>query len=110
LSEVIGSWNTMPISRPPHVPHLFLGELQQVAASLKWTRPPNDAARRTGDQAHDAERAHALAAARFPDERDGLAFRDVPRHIVDRPHHAASRHEMRLEIFDGEERAHPGGV
>ena len=93
----------------PHAAHLFLGELQEVAA-LEVHAAAHDPARRAGNQAHDAERAHALAAPRLADERDGLAFLDVPRHVVDRPHHAAPCHEVRLEILDGEERAHVGGV
>ena len=43
------------------------------------------------DQAHDRQRRHRLAAARFADDAERLAARQVERHAVDRAHHAVER-------------------
>src|SRR4030095_17051820 len=55
-------------------------------------------------EAREAERAARLAAARLPHEGNRLPRPDVPRHSVDRAHHAARSRELRLEVFDVEEK------
>src|SRR5215468_7355954 len=79
-----------------HAAHLLLGERQQIA-SLEEDLPPDDAPGGLRDQAHDAERAHALAAARLADEGHRLALADVPRDAIDGPDHAPARQELRLQ-------------
>ena len=88
FSEVIGSWKIMPISRPRTLPHLVLGEREEVAA-LEEDLPADDAPGRRGDEPHDGERAHALAAAGLADQGHRLARAHVPRHAVHRADHAA---------------------
>src|SRR5439155_26337905 len=83
------------------------GEPQEVEA-LAADLTADDPAGGPGDEAHDAERADALAAARLAHERHGLALAHVPGDVVDRAHDAAARHEVRLEVFHLEEGAHRG--
>ena len=99
LSEVIGSWKIIEMSLPRMLLHLALAELEQVAA-LEADGAADDAARRIGDQAQDGERRHALAAARFAHDAQGLAALQRIGHAVDRAHRADRREEVRLEILD----------
>jgi hypothetical protein len=85
-----------------HPPHLVFGELEKVA-TLEENLAVQDAAGGRRHEAHDAERTHRLAAARLPHEGNRLPRLDVPRHSVDRAHHAARSRELRLEVFDIEE-------
>src|SRR4029077_19860462 len=55
-------------------------------------------------QAHDAERRHGLAAARFPDDAQRLSRIQLERHSVDRFDDPFRRRELRLEVAQLEER------
>jgi hypothetical protein len=79
--------------------HLAFAELEQVPA-LEADRTADDAAGRVGDQAQDGKRRHALAAARFAHDAQGLAALQCVGHAVDGAHRADRREEMRLQIFD----------
>ncbi len=71
--------------------HVVVGELEQVlAVEQHLTRL--DAAG-LGDEAHDREAGHALAAARFADEAHDLAAVDVEVDAVDRAHDPVARIE-----------------
>src|SRR2546425_10861385 len=58
-------------------PHLLVGERQEVPA-LEADPARHDPAGGRRDEAHDGERADALAAARLADEGHGLPFPHVP--------------------------------
>lgn len=57
-------------------------------------------------KAHEPEREHGLAAARFADKSERLALFDSKRHLVDRPDPAVLGRELHGEIFEFEERSH----
>ena len=69
LSEVIGSWKIIAISVAAHLPHLALGQRQQIAAAEEHAAA-DDAAGRIAHQAQDRQRGHRLAAARFADDAE----------------------------------------
>ena len=76
LSEVIGSWNTMPTPRPRSGREpLGAGAEQLLAASRR--SPGRPCAGGGGSRPSSASTADALAAAGLPDDREGLARRDV---------------------------------
>jgi hypothetical protein len=79
-----------------HVAHRGLVERQQVAA-VERDRAADDASRRIRHQAHDRKRGHALAAARFADDGQGLAARKRKGQAVDGLEHAAAREEISLQ-------------
>src|SRR5262249_55769485 len=91
------------------VAQLLLRQARQVP-SLKSDLPADDAAGPPGQQLHDRERGHALAAAGLADETHRLAVVDVEAHPVDRAHLAVAREERRAQVFDVEERRHRGSV
>src|SRR5262249_51879726 len=62
----------------------------------------DDAARRIGHQPHHRERADALAAAGFADDRQRLAAADLEREIVDRLEQAGIGEKHRLQVLDVE--------
>src|SRR5262249_15493071 len=55
------------------MPHLQVGELEQVL-TLEDDFPSHRFARRVWNEAHDRERAHALAAAAFSHEAQGFSL------------------------------------
>src|SRR5215207_10121417 len=88
-----------------HAPHLLFADLEEIApAQLDRTR--DDAARRIGDEPHQRQRRHALAAARFAHDCQGLARSDVEVDAVDRLDDALPRIEPGAEVFDLEKSAH----
>ena len=54
----------------------------------------DDPAGGIGDQAQNGHSAHRLAAARFADDGDGLAFLDVVADAVDRFHDSRGSPEL----------------
>src|SRR5262249_37066576 len=60
----------------------------------------HDTARRLGDEAHDAERRHALAAARLAHHAERLALVDVEVDAVHGAHHALVSEEVGLQPFE----------
>ena len=106
FSEVIGSWNTMPMS-PPRISRIASGgQLHQVAAAEPHLSP-GDAAGRVGDQPQDGQRADRLAGAAFADDGDGLARIDGPGNAVDRAHNSRAGAELGVQVADREEWLHP---
>ena len=91
LSEVIGSWNTMAISRP------------RTARMSRSLRPPRSrpskctvpavTSRRIGQEPHQRQRRHALAAAEFADDAQRLARLDDEANAADGLERAAPRIE-----------------
>src|SRR5262249_23046978 len=53
---------------------------------------------RFGQEPHDRERRHRLAAARLPDQREALALADLEVDAVHRAHSARRDVELRLEV------------
>ena len=98
LSEVIGSWKIIAMSLPRIDAHLLVRHLQDIVA-LEEDLAGDDLARRAGDQAHDREPGHALAAARLADDAERFARHDVERDIVDRLDDAVLGLELGLEIL-----------
>src|SRR6202008_4198595 len=82
----------------PDIPHPLVIERQQVGA-LEPYLAADDAAGRVGHQPHDRERAYALAAAGFADDRQRLAAGDGERKIVDGAEQASIREELRLQVL-----------
>ena len=72
LSAVIGSWKISEMPAPRTCAHLALGQREQVAA-LEEDLPAGDPAGRL-QQAQDRERRDRLAAARFADQAQRLAW------------------------------------
>ena len=103
LSEVIGSWKIMAISRPRTLAHLLVGELEQIAA-LEQDAPADDAAGGLGEQPHDGQRRHRLAAAGLAHDGDDLAAVDGVGNAVDRAHDAARRIELDVEVLHLQQR------
>src|SRR5207244_11078595 len=63
-------------------------------------------ARRIGDEAHQRQRRHALAAARFAHDRQRLAGGNLEVDVIDRLDDALPRVEPRAEVLDLEKCAH----
>ena len=104
LSEVIGSWKTIPISLPRTL---------RISASLSSTRSrPSKTDLAAGDvpaageQAHDRHRGHRLAAAGLADDADRLARLDLEAQAVDGVDGAAAQPDLRLEVVDLEQVRH----
>src|SRR5262249_12947769 len=82
----------------PDAAHLLLIEREQVGAFQRH-RAADDLARRVGHQAHDGERAHALAAAGFADDRQRLAAADMEGDVVNRLEQAGWGEEHRFQVL-----------
>ena len=87
---------------PADLAHLVFRKLEEIA-SLEEDAPAEDAAGGGGDQPHDAEGAHGLAAARLADEGNRLPRPHVPGHAVHGAHDAAAGRELGLEVLHVEE-------
>ena len=72
---VAGSWKIMPMRAAAHAAHLGFGQRQHVRAVELHVAGADAAV--LGQQAHQRQRGHALAAARFADQREGLAALDA---------------------------------
>ena len=103
LSEVIGSWKIIAMSLP---------RIRRISSSFSLSRSLpveddlalDDPARRRRDQAHQRERADALAAAGLADQAERLALVQRERHAVDGLDDAVRRVELRLEVLHLEQR------
>ena len=104
LSDVIGSWKIIAISRPRTV-------RSSPVRSCSRSRPPKSAlplvdapgARQDPEQ---RERGDALAAARLADDAERLARRDVERDAVDGVDRAALGPELDPQVLDRRAAAH----
>ena len=102
FSDEVGCWKIMRDPVAADLAHLVGRDRQQVAAvedDLAGLDPPG-----LGDEAHDRQAGHALAAARFADEAHDLAAVDVEVDAVDGPDDAVARVERRPQALDLEER------
>ena len=108
LSEVIGSWKIMAISRP-RMRRISSSESFSSSRPSKRIDALGDARRARRQQAHDGERRHRLAGARLADDRHHLAGVDRVAQALDRAHGAVRGHELHVEVFDLEQGlARPG--
>ncbi len=82
FSAVIGSWKIIADALAAHLAHLLWRELREVVAGEQDAAALDDAGG-AGQEAHDGQRRHGLAAARFADEPERLAGRDGEAHAVD---------------------------
>ena len=102
LSEVIGSWKIMAISLP---------RIWRISSSSSSSRfwpseddlARDDLARRLGDQAHERQGGHALAAAALAHDAERLFLVQIERDIVDRFDHPVLGEKLGLEVFDLEQ-------
>ena len=78
---VAGSWKIMPM-RPPRTARMPASGSASRSSPSSAHVAADDAAV-LGQQAHQRERRHALAAAGFADQREGLAALDRQRQAVD---------------------------
>ena len=97
LSEVIGSWKIIEMSRPRMARISSSASCEEVDA-VEADRAADDAAGRIGDQPHQRQRGHALAAAGFADDRQRLAARDRKRHAVDGLDRAVAGEEVGFQV------------
>jgi len=79
--------------------HLVVVHLENVRA-IEHDRALDDLARRHGDETHERERGHGLAAAGLTDYPERFARRDLERHTVDRADDAVAREELRVKVRD----------
>ncbi len=100
---VIGSWKIIAMSRAPDLPHVVLWQRREIEP-VEHDRAPLDLAGGLGQQPHDREVRHALAAARFANEAEPLARLDIERHAVDGVDRSLVRSEANDEVIDREER------
>ena len=105
LSEVIGSWKIIDIL-PPRSVRRSSGERPSRSRPSNRTASPSTVPGGLGDQPHDRERGHALAAAGFADQPDGLAAADGEVDAVDRAEQAAVGAEVGPQAADLEKRLH----
>src|SRR4051812_22320398 len=80
---------------------LCVGEADQVTAVE--LRAPTRHAPGARQQPQDRQRRHTLAAARFADDAERLARRDLERHAVDRIDRPALCPELHLQVVDREQ-------
>src|SRR5262245_352783 len=83
-------------------PHRMLGQREQIDP-VEEHLPPDDLPGRR-DEAEEAERGHALAAARLPDQAEHLTTLEPERHAVDRARFSGGGDERHREVTDLEQR------
>ncbi len=87
-----------------HATHRLGRELGEVAgdavAEAEVERAARDRAAAQFDEAHQAERGHRLARARFAHHRDGLARIDPEGEVLHRGEHAVLAPEADGQVFD----------
>ncbi len=88
---------------PAHLAHLVVGETEQVA-SLEQDAPVRNARGVLGQQAHDRERRHRLAAAGLADDGYDLAAVDAVGNAVDGVDGAARGLEADVQVLHFEQR------
>ena len=106
LSEVIGSWKIIEMSRP-RISRISSSERSSRSAAVE-----QDAALRhppgLGEQAHDRERGDRLAAAGLADKGDDLAAINRIGNAVDRPDGAARGFEPDMQVAHFKQRRRGG--
>ena len=100
LSEVIGSWKIIAISRPRIERSSLVVQREQVAAA-EHRGALRDAAVPREDP-EQRERGDALAAARLAHDPERLAGRDVERDPVDRVDEPSLGAEADVQVVDDE--------
>ena len=90
LSEVIGSWKIIAMSRP-RTSRISSSESSSRSRPSNRMRPAVMRAGVLGKQPHDGERGDRLAAAGFADDGDDLAAVDVVGDAVDRANRCRAR-------------------
>ena len=107
LSEVIGSWKIIAMSRP-RMSRTSSSRSSTMFWPSNMTRPPSIRPAGFGQQAHDRQVRHALAAAGLADEPEPLALLELeadPVDGVDRPLVGA---ELDDQVLDVQERWRSG--
>ena len=97
LSDVIGSWNTMAMLVAAQRAHLLARSSPAMSRPRKHDLAADDPAWLL-EQPHERQRGHALARARFADDAERLAGRDLEAHAVDRAHDAGVGVELRPQV------------
>ena len=98
LSEVIGSWKIMAMSRPRS---WRISSSERFSSSWPSKRMlPSDARGAGRQQAHDGQRGDRLARARLADDGHHLAGIDRIAQALDGPHGAVRGHELHVQIVD----------
>ena len=106
LSEVIGSWKIIAIRSPRSSRIAAADKLQQVDA-VEQDLAAGDAPRRLRHEAHDRQRGHALAAARFADDAERASGLEREADAVDRGELAAAVDgEQGAQVAHFEQRGH----
>src|SRR6185437_13244887 len=82
-----------------HIAHRRFVEHEEVAP-VEPDASADDAAGRIGNETHQRQRRHALAAAAFTDHRQGLAAVERERDVVDGAEQALPGEEHGLQPFD----------
>jgi len=100
--EVIGSWKDHGNLAAPDAPHLLVADLQQVPA-IEPDLTGHSSRRRVRDQAHNGHRGHALAAAGFTDEAQGLARPNLETHTINSLDSAVAGVKVCPQILHGEQ-------
>ena len=107
LSEVIGSWKIIEISRPRTSRMSLFGKREQVAAFEQDAAARSAVARQ---KPHDRMRRNRLARARLADECHDLAGLDLRAEALDRAHGPGEVAKLHMQVFDCEQGlAGPGG-
>ena len=103
LSEVIGSWKIIEMSRP-RISRISSSESSSRSRPSNRMRPGRHLAGGLGQEPHDGERGHRLAAAGLADDGDDFAAVDGVGNAVDRAHDAARRVELDVQVLHLEQR------
>ena len=83
-------------ARAAHAAHRGFGQAQHVQVAEPHLAVGDAAV--LGQQAHQRQRRHALAAAAFAHQRKGLAALDAQANAVERAHHAGLGVELHLQV------------
>ena len=109
LSEVIGSWKIIEMSRP-RMARISSSDRSEEVAAFEQHAPVRDASGGLREQAHDGERGHRFAASRLAHQRHHLARVDAPAHAFHRAHDAARSHEVNVQVLDRKQRRAGGAA
>ena len=104
LSEVIGSWKIMAISRP-RMRRISSSERFRSSAAVEADLTLGDARGAWRQQPHDGERRDRFAGAGLADDGDHLAGMDRIAQALDGPHRAVRGHELDVQVVDLEQQA-----
>ena len=103
LSEVIGSWKIIEMSRP-RISRISSSSRSSRLRPSKSDAALGDLAGEARQQPHDRERRDRFAGAGFADDGDDFAAVDREAHAFDRAHDAARGLEMDMQILDLQQR------